>query len=96
MAIRAPQYSALRDFLRGYLHEDFPEEYGTLAVVVRDFKHQADWDAAALVAHQFHNFITEHQGEPIEEVNKDLVRLGSAYEFVDWDELLEFERLLYS
>ena len=93
---RAAQYSALRDFLRGYLHEDFPEEYGTLEKTIRDFKHHADWDMAALVAHQMHHFITEHQGEPIEDVNKALSRLGSAYEFLSWDELLEFERLLYS
>jgi hypothetical protein len=93
---RAAQYSALRDFLRGYLHEDFPEEHGTLANAIRDFKYHADWDLAALVAHQFHNFITEHQGEPIEDVNQALSRLGSAYAFLSWDELLEFERLLYS
>jgi hypothetical protein len=93
---RAPQYAALRDFLRGYLHEDFPEEHATLAHAIRDFKHHADWDLAALVAHQFHNFITEHQGEPIEDVNQALSRLGSAYAFLSWDELLDFERLLYS
>ena len=93
---RAVPYSALRDFLRGYLHEDFHEEHGTLANAIRDFKHRADWDRAALVAHQFHNFITEHQGEPIEDVNQALSRLGSAYAFLSWDELLDFERLLYS
>jgi len=96
MPIRAPKYSALRDFLRGYLHEDFAAEHGTLRQAVADFKHQADWDAAALVAHQLHNFITEHQGEPIEAVDKELCRLGSAYPFLSWDELLQFERLLYS
>lgn len=96
MTILAPRYSALRDFLRGHLHEDFAVEYGTLAAAVYDFKHHADWDACALVAHQLHNFIQEHQGEPIEAVNQELARLGSAYEFVNWDELLEFEKLLYS
>ena len=96
MPIRAPKYSALRDFLRGYLHEDFAEEHGTLDKAVRDFKQHSDWDEAALVAHQLHNFITENQGEPIEDVNKALSRLGCAYEFLNWDELLGFERLLYS
>ena len=63
MPIRAPKYSALRAFLRGYLHEDFAAEHGTLRKAIAEFKHQADWDATALVAHQLHNFITEHQGE---------------------------------
>jgi hypothetical protein len=93
---RAPKYSALRAFLRGYLHEDFAAEHGTLRQAIADFKRQADWDATALVAHQLHNFITEHQGEPIEDVNEVLSRLGCAYEFLNWDELLEFEKLLYS
>ncbi len=96
MPIRAPKYSALRDFLRGYLHEDFAAEHGTLRKAVADFKQHADWDATALVAHQLHKFITENQGEPIEDVNKALSRLGCAYEFLNWDELLEFEKLLYS
>jgi hypothetical protein len=43
-----------------------------------------------------HNFITEHQGEPIEQVNDELGSLGCAYEFPNWDELLEFEKALYS
>lgn len=96
MPIRAPKYSALRDFLRGYLHEDFAAEHGTLRKAIADFKHHADWDATALVAHQLHKFITEHQGEPIEDVNEVLARLGCAYEFLNWDELLDFEKLLYS
>lgn len=96
MPIRAPKYSALRHFLRGYLHEDFAAEYGTLRNAIADFKHHADWDATALVAHQLHKFITEHQGELIENVNAELSRLGCAYEFLNWDELLDFERLLYS
>jgi hypothetical protein len=96
MGVIAPKYSALRDFLRGYLHEDFAVEHKTLARAVRSFKMNADWDRAALVAHQMHRFIEEHQGTAIEKVNKELGRLGCAYEFVSWDELLEFERLLYS
>jgi hypothetical protein len=96
MGILAPKYSALRDFLRGYLHEDFAVQYPTLRHAVFDFKSHADWDVAALVARQMHNFITEHQGESIEQVNDELGRLGCAYEFLNWDELLQFEKVLYS
>jgi hypothetical protein len=78
------------------MHEDVVAEYRTLASAVRDFKRNADWDQAALVAHQLHKFIEEHQGLAIEEVNKELGRLGCAYEFLNWDELLDFEKLLYS
>src|SRR4051812_31786495 len=90
-------HPALRNFLRGYLHEDFAEEYGSLAEAVRDFKsHTTDWEAMAMTAHQLHAFIEEQQGRPIEDVNEELAKLGAAYEFLNWDELLEFERLLYS
>jgi hypothetical protein len=96
MGILAPKYAALRDFLRGYLHEDFAAQYPTLQQAVFDFKEHADWDVAALVARQMHDFITEHQAVPIEEVNDELRRLGCAYEFLNWDELLQFEKALYS
>jgi len=96
MSVLVPKYSALRSFCRGYMHEDVVVEYRTLAAAVRDFKHNADWDQAALVAFQMHKFIEEHQGRKIEDVNKELGRLGCAYEFLNWDELLEFEKLLYS
>lgn len=91
------KYAGLRDFFRGYLHEDFAAEYGSLSDAVRDFKrHCTDWERMALTAHQLHSFIKDHQGLPIEEVNSELSRLGAAYEFVNWDELLELEKLLYS
>lgn len=96
MSILAPKYSALRSFLRGYMHEDIVAEHRTLGGAVRQFKRNSDWDEAALVAHQMHKFIEEHQGRKIEDVNKELGRLGCAYEFLNWDELLEFEKLLYS
>jgi hypothetical protein len=90
-------HPALRNFLRGYLHEDFAAEYGSLAAAVADFKqHTYDWEAVAMVTHQLHAFIHEQQGRPIEEVNAELAKLGAGYEFLSWDELLEFERLLYS
>src|SRR3954463_7295494 len=58
MAIRGHKHPALRNFLRGYLHEDFAEEYGSLAEAVKDFKsHTTDWEAMAMTAHQLHSFI---------------------------------------
>lgn len=90
------KHPALRNFLRGYLHEDFSAEYDSLAAAIADFKqHTYDWEAVAMTAYQLHTFIQEQQGHPIEEVNQELARLGAAYEFLNWDELLEFERLLY-
>lgn len=94
--VPAAKHSALRSFFRGYLHQDFAAEYASLKEAVGDFKGHADWEATALTAHQMHAFITGHQGEAIEEVNEELLRLGCSYEFLNWDELLELERLLYS
>ena len=39
---RADEFAALRDFLRGYLHEDYRSEYGSPEAAAAAFRGEAD------------------------------------------------------
>src|SRR5512135_758204 len=80
--ISAADFAALREFLRGYLHEDVVEEYGSPERAVQQFCYDADSSQVETVASQWRQLLQQTQGQPIAELNRVLNRkLGCAWSF---------------
>ena len=86
--ISAADFAALRDFLRGYLHEDVVGEYGSPEGAVQQFCHDAGASQVEAVASQWRELLHQTQGQPIAEINLLLNRkLGCAWSFTNPHEL---------
>jgi len=86
--ISAADFAALRDFLRGYLHEDVVDEYGSPEGAVQQFCHDASASQVETVASQWRQLLQQTQGQPIAEINLLLNRkLGCAWSFTSPHEL---------
>jgi prophage DNA circulation protein len=65
-------YSALRDFARGYLNQDFADEYGTAAGAAEAFCEDASADEIRDVAAQWKAFVESVAGMTAEKINEKL------------------------
>ncbi len=76
--ISAADFPALRDFLRGYFHEDLRDEYGSPEAAARQFSQEADVEQRNAVAAEWTRFHNLMEGEPLTLVNRALSeKLGS-------------------
>jgi hypothetical protein len=71
--------SALRDFLDGYLHQDFVSEHRTVAGAVRAFLHDANQSERRRLRAAAAAFLTETRGMSWEETRTRFVGLGGAW-----------------
>jgi hypothetical protein len=79
-AFPASDFSDLRSFLRGYLHQDMQEEYGSPEAAAREFCSDASGEERAAVAGQWSKFLAHTTGQSLEAVNRILTGpLGSSY-----------------
>jgi CdiI immunity protein len=72
---------ALRDFLRGYFHEDCVDEYGSLEAAARQFCKDTDQDQHKAVAAEWGRFLEQMKDPSLEKINEALTELGSACTF---------------
>ena len=74
------KFPALRAFMRSYLHQDFSEEYGSVAGAVKAFCLDATKQEVVAVLKEWREFLAVTRGKTIGEVN-DLMgqKLGSAW-----------------
>lgn len=70
---------ALRRFLRGYLHEDWRQEYESVEEAAHDFWEDADPDERSRVRTEWLNFAESVKGQPIDKISRHLQELGSAW-----------------
>jgi hypothetical protein len=90
--ISRADFPALRDFLRGYFHEDVVEEYGSAEAAARQFCEDADEQQRKAVGKDGARLLDKMKKEPWAATNAVLTsQLGSAYSF---ESLAEFERIL--
>jgi hypothetical protein len=90
--ISGSDFPALRDFLRGYFHEDVVEEYGSAEAAARQFCEDADEQQRKAVAKDGARLLDRMKGKPWAAANAVLTsKLGSAYSF---ESLGVFERIL--
>ncbi len=92
----APQkFSALSEFLRGYLHQDVAAEYGSAEEALRSFRADADSAQLHRVQADWRKFRRELQGKTLAETNALLTgELGSSWAFAAESDLHRFSELL--
>ena len=73
------EFPALQDFLGGYLHEDFSEEYGSAPEALEAFLSDASGDEIQNVKEEWQRFRILLKDRPFEETQAALRRLGAAW-----------------
>ncbi len=76
--ISAADFPALRNFLRGYFHQDIGDEYGSPQAAARQFGQDADQEQRKAVAEEWARFLTRMKGQPLQAFNQALTVLGCA------------------
>jgi hypothetical protein len=95
--ISAKQFPALRAFMRGYLHQDFGEEYGSVEGAVRAFCEDASAGERKSVTGEWDLFLKAVRGKSVDEVNALLGGvLGSRWNAESLDDLQLVTRVLAS
>ena len=87
------EFPALRDFLRGYFHEDLAEDYGSPEAAAQQFRQDADVAQRKALAEEWTQFLVRMKGQPLEALNQALIALGSAWQLNQAD-LDEVSRIL--
>jgi CdiI immunity protein len=76
----APEFPALRDFLSGYLHQDFQDEYGSAVEAAKAFCGDAsDWEIVA-VRNEWNTWRIKLGNAPLTEIAGSLRALGAAWQ----------------
>ena len=91
--ISAADFPALRDFLRGYFHQDLADEYGSPKAAAEHFRQDADETQRKALAEEWTRFLAGMKGQPLEALNHALMALGSACR-LDQAEVDEVSRIL--
>ena len=87
-------FSALQDFLGGYLHEDFAEEYASSAEALRSFLSDASGDEIQNVKEEWERFRALLKNRPFAESQAALHRLGAAWQPANPAELATLDEIL--
>ncbi len=89
------EYPALRQFMHGYLHEDYVEEYGSAEDAAAEFWADADPEEREKVAGEWRRFLKDTSELPITTVRKVMSdKFGSAWHFNEKEELDRFSAVL--
>ena len=88
--ISSEQFPALREFLRGYFHEDLADEYGSPEAAARQFWQDADEEQRQDVAQEWSSLLVRTKNFSLAQVNESLQKLGSAWTF---DSLAEVQSI---
>jgi CdiI immunity protein len=89
------EFAALREFVRGYLNQDFADEYGSAAGAAKAFCEDAAPAEVAVVAREWTGFVDAARGLKVDEINRRLVEeLGSGWTISDPAELGDVAKVL--
>ena len=78
----------LASFARGYLHQDMPEEHGSLSAALRNFR--GEMSAKEHEAFQQELEIVSTESAGLKECNALLTDLGSSWQFLTEQEVQAF------
>ena len=87
-------FTALQDFLGGYLHEDFAEEYGSAAEALQTVLSDASGDEIQNVKEEWQRFRAILKDRPLAESQSALHRLGAAWQPSNSAELAVLDQIL--
>ena len=73
------RFPALREFLSGYLHQDFAEEYASAGDAAKAFLSEAGTDEIRAVREECGRFQAALNDRPLTEIQAALARLGAAW-----------------
>ncbi|MBZ5722867.1 MAG: hypothetical protein LAO03_21210 [Acidobacteriia bacterium] len=77
--ISAADFPALRQFLRGYFHQDMADEYGSAEGAAQQFCKDADAGQRKVVAEEWARLVEQVATQPLTAMNEVLTeKLGSA------------------
>jgi hypothetical protein len=75
------QFPALREFLRGYFHQDLADEYGSPEAAARQFWQDADETQRQAVAEEWQKLLKATKNFSLDQVNALLQKIGGAWNF---------------
>ncbi|MDT8067336.1 MAG: contact-dependent growth inhibition system immunity protein [Terriglobia bacterium] len=85
------RYPLLHQFFRGYLHEDFPEEYGSVAGALRQYREDAGAEEFGRFAAEWNGFLDETREVGAGEIDRILsVDLGGSWHVASVREIARF------
>lgn len=87
-------FPALREFFRGYLHQDTLAEYGGALAAAAQFRADADEAQTSSVQREFASLRAALPGDDLAAVNAEIERHGAAYQFASIREWREFADVL--
>jgi len=86
--LKLGEYPALRQFIHGYLHEDYVDEYGTAEDAAAEFCADADPEERERVAAEWRRFLKDTSELPVSTVQRVLTeKFGCGWHFTEKDEL---------
>jgi hypothetical protein len=87
-SLKVGEYPALRQFIHGYLHEDYVDEYGSAEDAASEFWQDADPEEREQVAAEWQRFLKDTSGASIAAVRRVLSeKFGSGWHFDEKEEL---------
>lgn len=85
------RYPLLHQFFRGYLHQDFPEEYGSVAGALRQYRNDAGTEEFGRFAAEWSSFLNEVRELAATEVDRILsTDLGGSWHVESSREIARF------
>jgi len=87
-------YPALREFLPAYLHQDFAEEYGSVAEAAKAYLADATGDEMEDVKKEWQQLRKALAGRPFSEFQGALHKLGAAWQPQSEAELKDLDEIL--
>ncbi len=85
------RYPLLHQFFRGYLHQDFPDEYGSVAGALRQYRNDAGAEEFANFAAEWSNFLGETHELGASEIDRILsIDLGGSWHVAGRREIARF------
>jgi hypothetical protein len=84
-------YPLLHQFFRGYLHQDFPEEYGSIAGALRQYREDGGAEEFARFAAEWSSFLDETRELGAAEIDHILcTELGGSWHVASSREIARF------
>jgi len=89
------EYSALVNFLRGYLHQDMVVEHGSATAAAHAFRREADERETTIVRTELERLLSAADGLPFSQLQRILEQdLGSSWHFRNREELEQLRHAL--
>lgn len=89
------QFPALREFLRGYFHQDLEDEYGSPEAAARQFWQDADQEQRKAVAEEWSRLLKETKQLTLDQTNQLLQKMGSAWNFDTREEIQDIGTIFH-